>query len=226
MANVMTNPTNFAPARINQYVPAMRYSADVNYNAGTRVNFGAPAAASANAIANAVSIAVAGTTDLSAVAALPEPFGRTVTYVASGAATSTVTLNAYDYLGQPVSETITLNGATPVVGKKAVKYFRNVSYTVTAGTTINIGTGAALGLPYKAIRCQYETANQALVSPGTLTAPVLTDPQTASTGDPRGTYTPTTAFDGSTVITAVFDMQNDVNANNRGGLHGIQQFAA
>lgn len=224
MANLMATPTNFAPARINQYVSGMRYSADVNYNAGTRVNFGAPAAASANNIANAVSINAAGTTDLSAVAALPEPYGRTVTYVASGASTATVNLNGYDYLGQPMSEQVTLNGATPVVGKKAFKYFRNVTYTATAGTTTSIGSGASLGLPYKSIRCQYETANQALVAPGTLLAPVLTDPQTSTTGDPRGVYTPTTAFDGTTQITAVFDMQNDVNTSNRGGLHGIAQF--
>jgi len=225
MANVMASPTNFAPARINQYVPAMKYSADVNYNGGTRVSFGAPAANSATAIGNAISIATAATTDLSSVV-LPEPFGRTVTVVASGASTATVTLNGYDYLGQPITEQLTLNGATPVNGKKAFKYFRNVSYTATAATTMNIGTGSGIGLPYKSIRAQYETANQALVAAGTLTAPVLTDPQTATTGDPRGTYAPTTAFDGTTQITAVFDMQNDVNANNRGGLHGIAQYTA
>jgi hypothetical protein len=226
MANVAATPTNFAPARINQYCPAMRYSADVNYNAGTRVSFGAPSAASTNAIANAISIATAGTGDLSGAMVIVEPYGRNVTYVASGASTASVTLNGYDYLGQPVSETVTLNGVTPVVGKKAFKYFRNVTYTATAGTTMNIGTGAILGLPYKSIRCQYETANQALVTAGTLAAPVLTDPQTATTGDPRGTYIPTTAFDGSTQITAVFDMQNDVNASNRGGLYGIAHFTA
>lgn len=227
MANLMAPSTNFAPARINQYVPAMRYSADVNYNGGTRVNFGAPAAASANAIANAISIAAPATqADLSAVAAVDAPYGRTVTVVASGTATSGVTLNGYDYLGQPISESFTLNGATPVAGKKAFKYFRNVTFGNTAGTTINIGTGGILGLPYKAIRCQYETVDQAVAAAGTLAAPVLTDPQTATTGDPRGTYTPTTSLNGTAQITAVFDMQNDVNANNRGGLHGIQHFAA
>jgi hypothetical protein len=223
MANVMANPTNFAPGRINQYVPGMKYSADVNYNAGTRVNFGAPTAASANNVANAVNMTTAGTTDLSAVLPLPEPYGRTVSYVAAAASTGTVNLNGYDYLGQPMSEQITLNGATPVAGKKAFKYFRNVTYTASA-TTLSIGSAASLGLPYKAVRCQFETANQALVAPGTLVAPVLTDPQTATTGDPRGTYTPTTAFDGTTVISAIFDMQNDVNLSNRGGLYGIPQF--
>ena len=44
MPNLMAMPTNF-PRRINIYVPAMAYSADVNYNGETRVNFGAPPAA-------------------------------------------------------------------------------------------------------------------------------------------------------------------------------------
>jgi hypothetical protein len=47
MPNLMANATNF-PRRINNYVPAMQYSADVNYNGETRVSFGAPLAVVAN----------------------------------------------------------------------------------------------------------------------------------------------------------------------------------
>ena len=223
MPNVMTNPTNF-PRRINAYVPGMMYSSDVNFNGMTRVSFGAPAAAVTTAILNAQSIAVALTVDLTAVAAAPEPYGRTVTYVASGAATSVQTLNGWDYLGQPISETVTLNGNTPVLGKKAFKSFLNVVLGVTAATTMSIGWGASLGLPYKAIRCSYEIAAGVLAAAGTLIAAILTDPQTAATGDPRGCYTPTPAFNGSTVISAIFEFINDVNTSGNGGLHGIRQF--
>src|SRR4051794_326939 len=225
MPNLMANATNF-PRRINNYVPAMQYSADVNYNGETRVSFGAPLAAVANGIANAVSINAAGTADLSGVAALPELYGRSITVVASGAATSNVTVNGFDYLGQPVSESFTLNGATPVAGNKCFKSFVNATFGATAATTINIGTGAKLGLPYKTLRAVYEIANGALVAAGTLQAPSLVDPATVTTTDPRGAYTPTTALNGVNIITGVFNMANDVNTANHGGLHGIQHAAA
>lgn len=224
MPNVMTNPTNF-PRRINAYVPGMMYSSDVNYQAPTRVSFGAPAAAVTTSVINAQSIAAVAVLDLSGVAVAPEVYGRVVTYVASGAATSTVSITGWDYLGQPIVETKTLNGATPVLGLKAFKSFLSATWTITGGTTISVGWGASLGLPYKAIRCQFEVANGLLAAAGTLIAAALTDPQTATTGDPRGLYTPTTALNGSNVISGVFDFVNDVNTSNNGGLHGIRHFS-
>jgi hypothetical protein len=90
MPNLEAVPTNF-PRRINKYVPAMQYSADVNYNGETRVNFGAPAAAAANAVANGVSINTAGhERSQCCERQLAEPFGRNITVVASGAAASGV----------------------------------------------------------------------------------------------------------------------------------------
>jgi hypothetical protein len=224
MPNVMSNmTTTFRFA--NSYCPAMQYSADVNYNGGTRVNFGSPAAANATLVINGASVAAAGVIDLSGVAFVAEPFGRTVSVVLSGAGTGTVTLRGFDYLGQPISENLALNGATAVAGKKAFKSFASLTVPTVGAATLNLGTDVGLGLPYKALRVQFETANGAMVAPGTLTAPVLTDPQTATTGDPRGTYVPTTAPNGSTNITAVFDMANDVNAAGNGGLLGIKHFA-
>jgi hypothetical protein len=227
---MMPNPAGFFRQQ-SAYVPRMQYSADVNYNGETRVDFSGangtfPAAANPTALVNAQSIATAGTTDLTAIAELPEIYGRTLTYVLSGAGTPSITVNGWDYLGQPVSETFAATGATPVVGKKAFKSLRNVTYGAVGATTLNIGTGTAFGLPYKAIRCAYEVAGGALVAAGTLNAAALTDPQTATTGDPRGTYIPTTTPNGSTWITAVFDFINDVNAAGNGGLHGIQHFAS
>lgn len=225
MPNVMSSMTTTFRNTSN-YVPAMAYSADVNYNGGTRVSFGPVAANNATLYGNALSVATAGTTDLSGVAIFPEPYGRTVNVVLSGAGTGTATLRGWDYLGQPITENFTLNGATPVAGKKAFKSVSNITTPAIAATTINIGSGPGLGLPYKALRCQFETANGVAAAAGTLTQPVLTDPQTATTGDPRGTYVPTTSPDGTTIISAVFDMANDVNASGNGGLLGIKHFAS
>ena len=226
MPNVMPVGTNF-PRRINMYVPSMQYAMDVNINGACRVNFGAPLAASASLVANALSVAATATFDLTGVTPFPEPFGRTIAVVASGAATSVLTVNGWDYLHQPISETFTLNGTTPVQGKKAFKDFNTmVVGTTTGATTVNIGSGTALGLPYKCLRVGWEVANGAAAASGTLTQAVLTDPQTATTGDPRGTYVPTTALNGTNIISASFDFVNDVNTSNNGGLHGIRQFAA
>lgn len=226
MPNVMTDPT-FFPRRINMYVPAMAYSSDVNWNGVTRINFGAPAAANATAIANAQSIAVAGSFDVSATGTIADKYGRTLSIVGSGATTASVSAVGLDYLGQPVMETFTLNGATPVAGKKAFKTVSAIVVNTTTGaTTVNLGTGAGLGLPYKALRAEWETANGAIVTAGTLTAPVLTDPQTATAGDPRGTYAPTTTMNGTNIITAAFSFVNDVNTANNGGLHGIRHVAS
>ena len=223
MPNLMANATNF-PRRINMYVPAMAYSADVNYNGETRVNFGAPAAASTTAILNAGSMTGVTSIDLSS-ASIADAYGRCIQVVASGANATVVTINGWDYLGQPLAESLTLNGATPVVGNKAFKSFSNVTITAAA-TTLSIGTGVKLGLPYKAIRAVYEIGNGALAAAGSLQAPSVVDPATATTTDPRGLYTTTTTMNGANIISAAFNMLNDVNTANNGGLHGIRQAAA
>lgn len=223
MPNVITNPTNFQ-RRINNYVPAMMYSSDVNYNGATRVSFGAPVVAASTGYLASSSVAVAGVIfDMSATV-IPETYGRCIQVVAGAAATSTVIFNGWDYLGQPLQETITLNGTTPVQGKKAFKTFGNMTVGTTTATTVTAGPGTGLGLPYKALRVAWEVANGAGVAAGTLTQAVLTDPQTTSTGDPRGTYVPTTTLNGSNIISGIFDFVNDVNSSNNGGLHGIRQF--
>lgn len=225
MANIAPLGT-FFPRRLSEYVPAMQYLADVNVGGDMRISFGAPALAVAAGIISAQSIAAAGSLQASSLLAsqTDAPFGRNLTYVASGAATSTVLVDGWDYLGQPMSEQVTLNGATPVVGLKCFKYIRQITWGVTAATTINVGPGSNVGLPYKAIKVWTEESNGAPASVGTLIAPVLTDPATVSTGEPRGAYTSTTAFDGSKVITATFAFANDVNAAGNGGFHGIAHF--
>jgi hypothetical protein len=225
MPNLEAVPTNFQ-RRINNYVPAMQYSADVNYNGETRVNFGAPPAANATGVSSAVSINTAGQFDLSGVTALVDPFGRNLTVVASGAASGTFVVNGWDYLGQPVAEQFTLNGATPVVGNKCFKSFNYATFQAAAGVTVNIGTGVKLGLPYKALRAAYEIGNGVSVAAGTLQAASLIDPATLTTSDPRGAYTTTTTMNGANIISGVFNMANDVNTVNHGGLHGLQHAAA
>ncbi|HSW91792.1 MAG TPA: hypothetical protein VLG09_04050 [Candidatus Saccharimonadales bacterium] len=208
--------------RYNTYVPSCGYAADVIHGAPYQVDFGTPAAAVATGILNATSIATAVDTNTFVSDTADAPFGRNITVVASGAATSNVTVYGKDYMGQPMTESFTLNGNTPVVGRKAFKWVDRITAGVTAATTINVGFGARVGLPYRMSQVLSEIGNGAGAAVGTLTAPDLTDPQTATTLDPRGLYTPTTALNGSNRILASFLPYNIMNANGNGGLYGLK----
>lgn len=211
----------------NYYVPAMQAAADMGQLLSGRMTFGKPIVADADGILNDQSIATAvdTTTFLTTYSsANMGPYGRNVTVVASGAATSAVVVIGRDYLGQPMRENFTLNGTTPVVGTKAFKYIDRITAAVTAATTIDVGFGARFGLPYKVVAVEREYAAGVVAAAGTLTGPVLTDPQTAVTGDPRGLYTPTTTPNGTTEIEIDVQYSNSVNAAGNGGAHGIRHF--
>src|SRR5438105_1227343 len=78
----------------------------------------APPAANATLYTSAASMASGGTlTTFSAQPAFP----RNVQIVASGATTANVTINGTDIRDQVISETLALNGTTPVLGAKAFK---------------------------------------------------------------------------------------------------------
>lgn len=212
----------FRNRRYNSYVPACGYAADIIHGAAYEVDFLTPIAPVAAGILSAQSIAVAGSTTAFVTDTADAPFGRNVTVVASGVAASTVTVSGKDYLGQGMTETLTLNGAAPVAGNKAFKWIDSIAYGATAATTINVGFGSKLGLPYRMSVAQSESGNGAPVAVGTFVAGVLTDPQTSTSGDPRGTYTPTTALNGANRILGIFMPHNVLNANGNGGLYGIQ----
>jgi hypothetical protein len=139
----------------------------------------------------------------------------------------------YDYLGQPMVERFTGSAAaaTPLVGLKAWKWVigTRLNLAATNAITFSISTGVSLGLPYKGriIAASEGTSDLTYAAINTNTVPpVLTDPQTAVTGDPRGLYTPTTAPNG--VLRYILTMNGDqsVNASGNGGLMGIRQFGA
>lgn len=215
----------FFPARINMYFPKAKYAADVANGGAGRINFGpALVAANATGILNAASIATALDTATFATTykrANMGRFGRNITVVASGAATSAVSVYGIDYLGQPMREDFTLNGATPVVGKKAFAAVNRVTGAITAGTTINVGWGNVLGLPYRFVDVFSELVDGAeATAAGTFTAPVMTA-QTATSGDPRGTYTPNAAnVPNGARVYSVYGLWDTTD------LYGLQQFAA
>jgi hypothetical protein len=102
-------------------------------------------------------------------------------------------------------ESFTLNGATPVNGGKAFRYVDSVTWTATASINLLVGTRATLGVPY---RVQATAITNELVNGTTATAGTLvvgsTAPQTATTADPRGSYTPNSAPNGSNTYTLLY----------------------
>lgn len=215
----------------NYYVPAMQAAADLGQLLDDRVNFGKPALADA-AAANVVT-GVSEATATTVVAAVADaPFGRSVAVKASAAsgANLTLTIVGRDYLGQPMRENIVIanaDGTNNVLGLKAFKYIDKVLSDggASAAITFGVGWSTKLGLPYVTRAVEREYSDQVVAAAGTLVAGALTDPQTATSGDPRGTYIPTTTLDGIKTIEADVQYSNYVNANNRGGLHGVPHFA-
>lgn len=224
-------PDNFA-FRINHYVPAMQCAADVHQNGIYRIGLGTPAVADTDGILDGTAITdSASTIDIpTASQELDATFGRAVQIVGGTAGDdAVVTVIGKDYLGQPMRENLTLNGTTGVVGKKAFKWVTQLSVAAgngNASSTIDFGTLDVLGLPYKTTAVLLEEGPAGTPqSAGTFVGPVLTDPQTATTGDPRGTYNPTVTLTGAVevVVTAVAD--TSVNSSGNGGLHGIVHFS-
>lgn len=113
----------------------------------------------------------------------------------------TFTVAGYDLYGQPMTQTITGPNIATVTTTKAFYRVTSVTASATVGSNISVGTSDRLGLPVAVPDGGYivqagwngATAKDA----GTFTAAVTTSPATAATGDVRGTYTPSSATDGT-----------------------------
>ena len=203
----------------------MAYACDAVHGAPTRMQLGTPVAADADGILDGTSIASAGssTTFASAYAhSVMGKYGRNVTVVADGAATSTVTITGNDYLGQPITETLTLNGTTAVNGGKAFKFVTSIAWGATASRAIDVGWGNGLGVPYCVTKSEMELVDDAIPTAGTVTAGLAKGTTaTATTADPRGLWTPHASFvpNGSRAFTLAAYLRD-------GQLHGEAHYSA
>jgi hypothetical protein len=214
---------------INQYVDKLQGLAGYQDDFDYLIEFGPVANANATGIASG---AAAGTVFNNFVnspgftnGVIDAPFGREIVMVGSGAGTNNVTITMYDHLGQMVKRTKALNGTTPVPFGIAVKHIHSIDVAGT-GLTVNVGFTNRLGLPYRVSKVLEELVDGAVVTAAAVVAADLTDPATASTGDPRGLYLPTTTPDGIKQINIRALLNPWINANGHGGLHGIRAFSA
>lgn len=216
------------PTGINQYVPGMQHATEVTIHAPTLFVIGKPAAAAAGGVATLVpGNTIAGTTSYYTWVS-DARYGRLISYTPSGVpgTNNVVDIFGTDYLGQPIVERITgASAASALIA--GVKVFYRVTHAriVVAASnaiTFSIGTAAGLGLPFKGI--VQGVFEDGVSVTQTVVAPVLTDPQTNVTGDPRGTLTPTNAPNGVREYSIFMTGNPSVNAAGNGGLHGIRHF--
>jgi hypothetical protein len=119
----------------------------------------------------------------------------------TGNTTQTITVTGTDYWGQAQTETIACNGTTAVAGKKAFKTITGVTVSAAITGTIFVGNEDIFGLPYRVTDAGYlfrlgwagALAND---TSGTFVA-ADTATATATTGDVRGTFAPSSAANGT-----------------------------
>lgn len=219
---------DFAPRRVNRWFSDAKYAADLDVNSpSTRFLIGVNAAAGATgAICSGIAATAAVSATLASAYEISDAqYGRFLNVVGSvgftTGANSTMTLYGLDYLGQPIAETVSLNGTAAVTTVKAFKWLTHYAIGANAAT-ISIGISNSFGLPYRTIALQQDIVNGvAAATAGGVTAGAdITLTQTASTVDPRGKYTPHTSLSPngsrSYEILIICDVQG---ANIYGGQH-------
>jgi len=166
-----------------------------------------PVALSATAICAAQAVAAAGNATINGtiasggVANLDVARGVSIVTSNAGNTTQTVTVTGIDYYGQAQTETLTCNGTTTVSGKKAFELISQVAVSAAITGNLSVGSTDIFGLPYRVTDGGYlfrtGWAGAVADNAGTFTAADTTSPATATTGDVRGTFAPTTAANGS-----------------------------
>lgn len=154
-------------------------------------------------------------------------YGACLSVVADGASSSKVTIDGFDYLGQPMTEEVTLNGTTAVAGNKCFKYISKISLPSSTAVTVSITRKLKLGLPFRTVKILAEERDGAVSTVSQLVAPT-TSASTATSNDPRGTFNLTT-YAAAAHVKAVLVASDEVftiNSKEVGGLFGIPQYHA
>ena len=166
------------------------------------------------------------TKDFEKPAEIDAEFGACLALKGSAAISGTATVQGYDYLGQAITETVTLNGTTDVSTKKAFKFVEAVTIPTAEAVTVTVTRKLVLGLPYRTSAILTEIRDGVKSTTTTLTAPVNIA-QTAVTGDPRGTVNLTTYAASANVVLICIASPEIFTINDKkvGGLFGIPHFS-
>jgi hypothetical protein len=136
----------------------------------------------------------------------------------------TFAVSGFDIYGQPVNETITGANAGIAAGKKAFASILSITASGAAAGNVSVGTGDVFGLPFRVANAGFLIrvgwAGALAADAGTFAAADATT-ASATTGDVRGTYLPSSASDASRRLVVAFVVQDSDTA---AGLYGVTQF--
>lgn len=226
-----SRPQNFVSG-VNNYCPKLVGMALEGLNSEMIMDLGQPVTLSTTGLLNGVAAGATytvadflNTGDFVNGKCISCPWGRELDVVIGTSGTQNVDFYGRDYLGQPVKQTVALNGATRVLTTIAWKWIDRIVIAAGGSGNVSVGYTNKLGLEYRTAQVIQEFADAVRAGTlGTLVAPDLTDPQTAVTADPRGMYTPNTTPDGVKNIWIQALVLPVINSNGNGGLHGLQHF--
>jgi len=217
-----------------QYNAALGSERGIPMSPLLRIALGSPVVADADGIAAAQAVAGAGNLTINGAlasgGAVTFDVPRNVQIVSAGAGdtTQTATFTGTDVYGEALVETLSFNGVTPVLGKKAFKTVTQVAISAALAGNGSAGSGSALGIPYRVdagglIMAHAGSALDLTSSAvlGTFAPAVTTSPATATTGDVRGTYTPNATLDGATAITLTVQV---ASVATKLGAYGVDQY--
>jgi hypothetical protein len=136
----------------------------------------------------------------------------------------TFAVSGFDVYGQPMNETITGANAGIAAGKKAFFSVLSITASGASAGNVSVGTGDVFGLPYRVADAGFLTragwAGALAEDAGTFAA-ADANTATATTGDIRGTYLPSSASNGTRRLVLAFVVQD---ADTAAGLYGVTQF--
>ena len=152
--------------------------------------------------------------------------------ITSGGNDSGITFNVvgYDQYGVAMHENITGANAGIATGKKAWLYIVSITPSAAAASTVSVGTADLFGLPFyisdRTFALSVQWNNTLAKDTGTLTVGVTTT-ASATTGDVRGTYVPSTgASDGvkQLVFTQIISSAQIGASATSASVLGVTQF--
>lgn len=160
----------------------------------TVVRFGTPLAANTTLVLATTAVADTVLHALTTPVVLDIP--RSLQIVSSGSDTAVITIRGLDEYGVAMTESLTLNGTTPVLGKKAWKTVVSYQAGAAMANNLSIGSSVKMGFPMmlgaKAYVISESVDGDVAGTRATIVAADSTVPS-ATTGDVRGTYQPNTA---------------------------------
>jgi hypothetical protein len=164
------------------------------------IDFGSPTTISTTVVLGTTAVANSNLNTLATPVTFDWPRAVQVVSSSGSDTTQTVTIRGLDEYGVAMTQTLSLNGATPVLGTKAFKTINSYQASAALAGNLSIGNTKVLGLPffipYAAGSVLKEIQDGANATAGTVVAGVLTAPS-ATTGDVRGTWAPNATLDGA-----------------------------